>query len=161
MGLNLGGLELLKKVATGGGIGAGAIAIYELLEIAKHEPRLLESVISWGPVFALAIVGMLLVDRRVGDGVQALKDNALAQQRMSDAVSKIADKDDRQAEKLETLTSYSALQSEKVLNHLETQGERLNDHGQVLRAISEVLNSKLGAVIPVPAEGDKAKSAIA
>jgi hypothetical protein len=164
MALSLGGAELAKKVVLGGGVSAGAIATYELFEIAKKDPHLLQAVIGWGPLFIIAVVAIVVVDRNFGQMIQLGRDNVQAQQRMSEAMEKIADKDDRQAQKLETLSSYSALQSEKVLNHLDAQGRRLDQHGYLLAQISEVLRGRTGAVIGMPPDdggGDKARSATA
>lgn len=118
-GLSLSGAELAKKVLLGGSVSAGAVVAYELLEIAKKNPAVLLSIVNWGPLFAIVLALIFLVDRRLGMGIEALQNNARAQQSMSDAVQKIAEKDDREGEELKRLTSFNAMQSEKVLRAVE------------------------------------------
>jgi len=155
-------MELVKKIALGGGMTAGAVVTYELFELAKSNPRVLEIALSWGPLFVIVVLGMILIDRRVGDGVSALKENARAQQQMSDAMQKIAERDDRQAERLETLINYSALQSEKVLNALEEQRDRLDRHSYFLAQIGEVVKIRIPATeLAVAEQANKAKGASA
>ncbi|GEM_PF-3274964 len=120
--------EFVKKVLLGSGVTAGAIATYQLFEIAKKDPRALETVLGWGPIFVIAVALIFMVDRRLGMGIEALQNNAVAQERMSDAMQRIAEKDDREAEELKRLVSYNALQSDKVL-------ARMDDHTRVLNQV--------------------------
>jgi hypothetical protein len=145
--------ELAKKVLLGGGVTAGAMATYELFEIAKRDPKILESVVGWGPLFIIAVVVIVVVDRNFGQMIALGRDNVQAQQRMSDAMEKIAEKDDRQAEELRRLTSYNGLQTEKIMKRLDRQ-----DYWLV--QIAEVTKIRLRVEVE-PGDEAKAKGASA
>jgi hypothetical protein len=55
---------------------------------------LIETVAKFGPWFVMGIAGIVFVDRRVGEGINVLKENASSQQKLADAVSSIANRDD-------------------------------------------------------------------
>jgi hypothetical protein len=152
-GLNVSGGELVKKIVFGGGVTAGAMATYELFEIAKRDPKILESVVGWGPLFIIAVVVIVVVDRNFGQMIALGRDNVQAQQRMSDAMEKIAEKDDRQAEELRRLTSYNGLQTEKIMKRLDRQ-----DYWLV--QIAEVTKIRLRVEVE-PGDEAKAKGASA
>lgn len=118
--------ELVKKLLLGSGVTAGAILTYQLFELAKKDPKLLEQVVNWGPLFVIGVIALTMIDRNFSQMIQVSRENVLAQQQMSAAMEKIADKDDRQSEELRRLTAYSALQTEKMLRQLDDQTRVLN-----------------------------------
>lgn len=114
----LSGAELVKKLVLGGSVSAGAVLAYELLEIARRDPKVIEAVVSWGPMFAIAICGMLIVDRRIGSGVEALNANASAQQKLADAVQQIAQRDDERQREMELVIGHLSRNSAAILDHV-------------------------------------------
>jgi hypothetical protein len=118
--------RLYQLLVGGGGAGIGAAIAYELIGVLKSEPKLfIETLAHWGPMFILALVGMVLMDRRAAENLKISEKSAVAQQAMADAVHQIAEKDDRQAEEVRRLASYNAVQTQKVLDRLDAQDEIL------------------------------------
>ena len=127
--------ELVKKLLLGSGVTAGAVLTYQLFELAKKDPRLLEQVVNWGPLFVIGVIALTMIDRNFSQMIQVSRENVLAQQQMSAAMEKIADKDDRQSEEMRRLTSYNAVQAGKIM-------ERLDHQDEMLRRIADAQDTK-------------------
>jgi hypothetical protein len=88
--------DIAKHLLTGGSVGLGAALGYFLMSATGDERKLLiETVAKFGPWFVMGIAGIVFVDRRVGEGINVLKENAASQQKLADAVSSIANRDER------------------------------------------------------------------
>jgi len=99
------------KLFQGAGLSAGGVAVYEFAEFFKQNPVASLAVVrEFGPIFALAVLLTALVNRLIG----VLDKFATSSQETADAIKLIATKDDRQAERFELLTQYSAQTSEQV-----------------------------------------------
>jgi hypothetical protein len=92
------GAGLLKHVLTGGGVTVGVLLAYAGYEIAKAQPQMvIELMRSWGAPAMLGAMAVVFMDRRIGQGMRLLSDNTRATQKMADAMSEIAHKDDNRA----------------------------------------------------------------
>lgn len=131
----------------GSGISAGALIAYEAIDVARRDPDTLRTVLSWGPVFVIAVIVLFMVDRNFGQIIAIGKENVQAQQKMADAMNEIADKDDRQAEELRRLTSYNAVQSERIMKRMDRQDYWLAQIAEVtkIRLRPEPTDSVLGS----------------
>jgi hypothetical protein len=107
-------VEVAKKIALGSGVSVGGAIVFGAFELLHNDSRdafpLLK---SWGPWAIFSIVAVYfaydilkIVLNMALRAVIAMEQSALAQQRL-------ADKDDRQLQELETLTSFAAQESER------------------------------------------------
>jgi len=112
--------ELLKHLLTGGVISAGSVMAYALWHLVESQPQLVLQVVNgWGPLAAIAIGGMLLVDRRFGQVLDVQRDSTSAHQKLADAVKELADRDDHEREEQRRLLSFVGSQQEKILLKLD------------------------------------------
>jgi hypothetical protein len=107
--------EVAKRVALGGGWSIGAAVVFGAYDLLRTNPRdAFPLLMSWGPKaigtiiviyvsYDLAKIVLNLVSRLV----HSVEKLAVAQQ-------KLADKDDRQVQEMQTLTAYTSQQSEKT-----------------------------------------------
>lgn len=119
--------ELLKKIATGGGFSVGASVVWGVFELLKDKPdQAFPLLRSWGPwaiVTSLALYfgydvlkALLNIGLRMTVAVEKL---ALAQQQL-------AEKDDRQLQELQTLTSYTSQSTERVVESQRLMHDKLD-----------------------------------
>ncbi len=108
-------VEVAKRVALGGGWSVGAAIVFGAFELLHNDSKDAFPLLrSWGPWAIVTIIAIyafydlakmfLNVGMRLAHAVEAV---ASAQQ-------KAADKDDRQIQEMQTLTSYTAQQSERA-----------------------------------------------
>lgn len=123
-----------------GALGLGALGLKLLQAQPDQGFGLLK---AWGPwpflaMVLLAISGHVL--NSLGDTirtafanlVESSAQSASAQQRMAEAMGRIAEKDDRQLQEIQTLAAYTAQQSERL-------HRRHDETDEMLRAISRRL----------------------
>lgn len=118
--------ELVKRIALGGGWSVGAAIVFGAFELIRSEPHEAFPLLkSWGPWALVSIVGLyVLYDLakillNIGTRlVQAVEKLAVAQQ-------KSADKDDRQVQEMQTLTAYTAQQSERTYQKMSELADGL------------------------------------
>ena len=101
----------IAKLALGTGITGGGVAVYEFFEFLKSNPVLAVGLIkSFGAEFVIAITLIVLLNRLIG----VMEKTAISNQDMADAIRQIANKDDRQAERMELLNQYTAQTAQDV-----------------------------------------------
>jgi hypothetical protein len=119
--------DIAKHLLTGGGVGLGAALGYFLMSATGDERKLLiETVAKFGPWFVMGIAGIVFVDRRVGEGINVLKENASSQQKLADAVSSIANRDDERARENEIVVGVLARNSSEILSRMKGIEQALN-----------------------------------
>lgn len=136
----LGGLA--QAVLVGGGFAGGSTVIFGAIELIKSEPdkafRLLH---DWGPWCFLAMFVAYVISKianrgldvaesfgvRIADAMDRVAvqqgSQAEAMQAQAVALQKSADKDDRNLQEMQTLTSLSAQRSEKTYAMLQQYHE--------------------------------------
>jgi hypothetical protein len=77
----------------------------------------------------VAIIGGLL-----SQVVDISRDGVAAQRQMAEAMGKIAEKDDRQLQEIQTLTTFAAQQAERTHSHLRDQRNQLDRIEQLLNS---------------------------
>ena len=113
----------MKGALLTGGAGVGAALAFSLVDAIRAEPKVFLSILAnWGPLFGVAIVLMILGDRRMGELIASNRANADAQARMADAIQEIAGKSDSETMEQRRLMSYIGSQMEKILARLEVEG---------------------------------------
>jgi len=105
------GKILLAGAGAGGGL-ALALGVAEVLR--THE--VFQLISGWGPLAGLALLGMVLVDRRLAESAQVQRDGAVAMQSLADSVREIARKDD-----------IAEAQRDLTLNHVAYTVRRIAD----------------------------------
>jgi hypothetical protein len=127
--------EIFKKIALGGSWSIGAAIVYGVIEFLRSDPRdAFPMLRSWGPwaIFSLCalFVGYDLIKGALNIGQRLV----LAIERLATAQQKSADKDDRQMQEMQTLTAYTAQQSERTHEMLRTISEKLDTMSEAKRA---------------------------
>lgn len=122
--------QAAQRAAVGGGLTVGIAVVLAALDVVKQNPKdAFPLLMAWGPkaigtilliyvVYDVVKIALNLASR----GVRSIEKLAVAQQRL-------ADKDDRQVQEMQTLTSYTAQQSEKsygLISELATGQAALN-----------------------------------
>lgn len=124
------GRELLKHLVTGGAISAGGVLAYALLHLVEAQPQMVvQAVSSWGPLALIAVMGMVMVDRRFGQVLEVQRDSTKAHQELADAVTNLAARDDREREEQRRLLSQIGSQQEKILMKLDQVEPRNSARG--------------------------------
>jgi biopolymer transport protein ExbB/TolQ len=116
--------DVVKTLIFGSGAGLGAMVAYIVWDAVHAKPDLAIQLIGqlMNGQSALTIVLLVVVyfgDKRVGEGIQVMRENTSAQRDLADAVKTMASKDDREAEEQRLLMSYIATQQEKILKKLD------------------------------------------
>jgi hypothetical protein len=89
----------------------------------------------WGPNFILGLLIVAVIGGLLSQVVEISRDGVAAQRQMAEAMGKIAEKDDRQLQEMQTLVAFTAQQSERLNNRLDGTDKKLD-------AIVSKLNGK-------------------
>jgi len=136
---------VVQALLVGGGFAGGSSAIFGIIELIHAEPekafRLLH---DWGPWCFLSMFVAYVLSKianrgldvaesfgtRIADAMDRVAvqqaSQADAMQAQAVALQKSADKDDRQLQEMQTLTSYTAQQSERTYQKMSELTEGLN-----------------------------------
>jgi hypothetical protein len=126
--LTLGGktFDFAKIAIFGGSAGVGFILAQAAYKLAESQPSaVVEVVRGWGPLGVIGIVGMVLVDRRWAQSIEAHGKVAESQQVLAVAVQKIADKDDQRIREQELVLDHLSKTNEKIFTTLEAMRDAL------------------------------------
>lgn len=127
--------KLLRAALLTGSAGGGAAFLYFALSVAKQEPRAVVELVSrWGPVAFVAILAILLVDRRIGDMLAVNREATIAQQRAADAVQqqaeameRIAARDQERDREIDLVIGQHARHSREISRQFSGIARALND----------------------------------
>lgn len=148
-----------------GGPGAIVLAILAAyFALFKGQAGVLQLLQSWGPSFPIILVCIGIVGVYLGmqndntrdffqKFVEVQRDTAVAYGVIAESLRKIAEKDDRQMQEMQTLTSYTAQQSERLAQRMVTLAEKMDEVNEKLganhRSEFEAINKKLDAMAGV------------
>jgi shikimate 5-dehydrogenase len=118
-------LDAKSALLRWGSGGAAAAVIYQLFELVAGNEALIAQVLNWGPLFVIVVVGMLIVDRRMGQNVEVNRRTAEATAQLAAAVQHLSEKDDRRAQATDAAIGFVAQQGEQILAKLNAIEERL------------------------------------
>jgi hypothetical protein len=148
----------LGKLFQGAGLTGGAVGVYEFFEFVKANPTPSLSLLKeFGPIFVIAVILILLVNRLIG----VMEKSATSSQEMADAVRAIADKDDRQAERLELMTQYNSQRAQEAADSMGKLHDEIRLQNSALDRIEKRqagMESKLDMLHPahdVPAAPER------
>ncbi|ABF42404.1 hypothetical protein Acid345_3403 [Candidatus Koribacter versatilis Ellin345] len=113
----------LMKAALACGGGIGMTIAWFAIKFITVDPKLaadvVKTVLGWGPLSLIAIVGVVQADIRARESMRVQAEAARAQQALADAVTQIAAKDDRESEERRRQLNYIGAQQEKILERLD------------------------------------------
>jgi len=116
---------LILSLGAGSGF-AFAIALLQLLR--PSAPGLLTVLATWGPMFLVVVLGMVLFYLMVNTWgqrlVESIAANAAAQQSMADAMQQIAHRDDVRERERELALDHLAYTTQTILRTVQAIEER-------------------------------------
>jgi hypothetical protein len=108
-------VEIAKRLALGGGWSIGAAVAYGVFELLHQDPKDAFPLLrSWGPWAFLSIIAVYVVYDLVKMLLNIFQRGVIAMEHTAVALQRVADKDDRQTQELQTLTSYTSQASERA-----------------------------------------------
>ena len=125
---------IARNLAKGGGVSIGAAVLWMAFSILKADPKdafpLLE---VWGPKAVGTIVVIYVVYDVVKIVLNLVSRMVRSVEKMAVAQQKLADKDDRQVQEMQTLTAYTAQQSEKMYGKMVNLAEKIEALTQAIQ----------------------------
>jgi hypothetical protein len=163
---------IAQAVLVGGGFAGGGTAVYALIEVIRSEPdkafRLLH---DWGPwcflsMFVAYAISKIAnrgldvaesVSTRIADAMDRVatqqEGQASAMRDQASALQKSADKDDRNLQELQTLTSLTAQRSEKTYAMMQSFHDDNRIILQQQQATLDRIEAKVDGRIEAKADG--------
>ena len=109
------GLKWLKSFLFPGVLGAALAVTMEFIHLMQLDPKSAFALLSqWGPNFFIGLLIVVILGGLLSQVVEISRDGVQAQRQMAEAITQIAQKDDRQLQELQTLAAYSAQQAERM-----------------------------------------------
>ena len=126
--------EVMKKIALGGSWSIGAAIVFGVIEFLKSDPHdAFPMLRSWGPWAIFGLAALFVVYDLAKLMLSTNRRQTIAFERLAFAVEKLAGKDDRQMQEMQTLTSYTAQQSEKTHELLKQILTRMDEREEAKR----------------------------
>ena len=124
---------------TVGGAGAIGLAV-GILDLAEKQPgQAFELLQKWGFAWLLALAGMLLVWDLIKVGLRYLEKLADSVQQSAVAMNRIADKDDRERDRMTTEISYVGQRMERLTReHQDARDEQRGNHREIVTMLSKL-----------------------
>lgn len=127
--------EAAKKLSLGGGISIGAVISFGLFEVVRSDPKEVFPLLqSWGPRVILAIIVIYVVYDLVKMAINVAVRLVHALEKLAVAQQQSADKDDRQLQEMQTLSSLTAQRSERVYDQ---QRQYHDENQEMFRRIED------------------------
>jgi hypothetical protein len=97
------------------GVPVGAAVLLGAIRILESNPKDAFTLLqSWGPGYFIGALGVVMIGGLLSQIVDISRDGVQAQRQMAEAMTAIAQKDDRQLQEIQTLAAYTAQQSERM-----------------------------------------------
>ncbi len=108
-------VELVKRLALGGGFSVGASVVYGAFRLLRDNPKDAFPLLrSWGPWAIVTLFAIYVIYDITKALLKVAQRGVIAMEQTSVALGHIADKDDRQLQELQTLTSYTSQGIERL-----------------------------------------------
>jgi hypothetical protein len=125
----------LRHLLFPGVMGVVVAIVMELFQLLNAQPKEAIDLLShWGPNFVLGLLIVAIIGGLLSQVVDISRDGVAAQRQMAEAMGKIAEKDDRQLQEIQTLTTFAAQQAERTHSHLRDQRNQLDRIEQLLNS---------------------------
>lgn len=106
-------------------LGTSFAVVAELFRLMQADPHgALALLQQWGPNFFIGLVITIILGGLLSQVVDISRDGVGAQRQMAEAITKIAEKDDRQIQEIQTLQSYTATQMMRM-HERQTHAHRM------------------------------------
>lgn len=133
---------VLRKLFLPGVFALAMTVVLGIFRLFDTQPVLaLELLKSWGPLFFLGLFALAVIAPLLNQAIGVLRDGVQAQRGMADAMGRIAEKDDRQIQEIQTLTAFTAQESRGMRTQLEEVGTQLKRNSEsverLIRTIEE------------------------
>jgi uncharacterized protein YukE len=133
------------------GSAGGAALIFGAFELIQKQPgESFKLLGAWGPWPVVALVALVLVGSflsRINETISTTfaaivtssQQQAQSSGKMADAVSRLADQGNKQAQEMQRLAIYAAQEFPGVYERLDRQDKVLDGHGKTLGEIAEAI----------------------
>ena len=112
--------EVMKKIALGGSWSIGAAIVFGFIEFLRSDPHdAFPMLKAWGPWAFFGLAALFIVYDIAKIMLTTNQRQTHAFEKLAFAVEKLANKDDRAQQEMQTLTAYTAQQSEKMLDGMK------------------------------------------
>lgn len=136
-------LAWLRHMVAPGVLGVVFAIALQFFRLMNAQPKeALELLARWGPNFLLGILIVAVVGGLLSQVVEISRDGVAAQNRMAEAMTRIAEKDDRQLQEIQTLAAYTAQEGRRVHDRLDGVEGMLKEICARLKAEPEEKNAK-------------------
>lgn len=130
------------------GSGGGAAIVFALFDLIRNRPgESFQLLNSWGPWPVIALVAMVLVGMflsRINETistafsaiVSSSQEQAQSMGKLADAVSRVADQGNKQAQEVQRLALYAAQEFPGVYERLDSQDKVLGEIAETVRHLA-------------------------
>ncbi len=109
------GFDWLRQLLFPGVLGSSMGLTMEFFGLLRLDPKeAFELLRVWGPNFLIGLVIVVIVGGLLSQMIDISRDGVSVQRQMAEAISQIAQRDDRQLQEIQTLSAYTAQQSERL-----------------------------------------------
>jgi hypothetical protein len=144
VGLRKGGLRYVSVAL--GGVGVVTLLLGLLRVLEANPADAFDLLRAWGPNFFIALMVTLLLGGMLGGLLTQLmetsRDGVAAQQRMAEAMSQIAQKDDRQAEEVRRLAVYAGRELGAIAERMDRQDDVMQQVAASLQGLHTRLSER-------------------
>jgi hypothetical protein len=134
---------VLRKLFVPGVYALAMAIVLGIFRLFNTQPVLaLELLKSWGPSFVLWFFALAVVAPLLNQWIGIFRDGVQAQRQMADAMSRIAEKDDRQIQEIQTLSAFTAQESRGTRMQLGEVANQLKHNSDCLERLVEKLGER-------------------
>lgn len=122
-----------------GGLVTGLVIVF--FKLFDKQPVLaIDLLKAWGPNFLLGLVVLAVIAGLMSRLMDISLAGVQAQGKMAEAMTRIAEKDDRQIQEIQTLTTFTAQESRRTNDHLREFRECMERNSGCLERLTEKLS---------------------
>lgn len=115
-------LNWLKHLVTATVLGTVSMIALEFFHLMQASPKeAFDLLRGWGPNFLIGFLVVSVVGGLLSQLMDISRDGVQAQRQMAEAMGKIAEKDDRQLQEIQIMSSYNAQQAERMHRRMDRQ----------------------------------------
>ena len=133
----------LRKLIVPGMVGLMAGIVLQFFKLFDARPeQAIELLKSWGPGSLLGTLALAVIAGLLSQLMDVARDGVAAQRLMADSMGRIADKDDRQIQEIQTLSSFTAQESRGTRQQLGEVAVELRRNSEYVRQLVDKLSER-------------------